>query len=759
MPSRSRKLNKLRRRALCFDTLEPRLNMAFETFPSVSVLTSPANVDSNGSTEAGRTDVAMFPDGGFVSVFTQGSTILARRFDARKLPVGNQITVATPPSGSAYSSPRVAASDNGGFVVVFSEFDSSSDYDVFYRLYNSADGFVNGGQVNTADQTDDQDSPDVAMDSAGNFVVVFEDSFTDSDTDVRYRAYDATGTALGSALSVAGASGTKNDIRPSVAMSRDGSRIGISWQQVPVDPPRTAVVKLTIMSKSGSTIDVVSSDITVPDSGVGTNSQESPSVAADDDGDIAVAWIEDISGNERINKRTYSRTGLAGNQITVVPTATEIAHPSISVGRDAYREYAVAYENGSRVYVAGTFNGGTSTFNLPIDNGVNISRDPSSTFTGNSFIVGYTERNQGANTNNNKVVAFGRGSEAGKSGNDIGAYDSKSGDVWIGNTALQVPIPMFNNRVANFPTSTTWKDFLTGDFDKDGFDEVVGRDNKTGDWYLVNDSDTTIWTRWAPTAGWTDVQAADVNGDGRTDIIGRTSAGQWWGAISSGSAFTNVLLGFWSTAVTWNDVRVGDFDGDLSDDILARTNAGQWWMGRTNGAGTAVNITNVYMGYWSTAVPWVDIRVGDFDGDGDDDVMGRAYGAWWMGKSNGSSFTNELWGTWSNAVTWTDIFVSDFDLDGKDDIVARIANTGSWWLAKSNGSSFDTANWGGWSGGAWKNTQILDVNSDGRTDIISWDPATGGWWAGISTGKNFKPVYWGNWSTAINWTNVKGGSF
>jgi hypothetical protein len=61
-------------------------------------------------------------------------------------------------------------------------------------------------------------------------------------------------------------------------------------------------------------------------------------------------------------------------------------------------------------------------------------------------------------------------------------------------------------------------------------------------------------------------------------------------------------------------------------------------------------------------VTWVDVQVGDFNGDGKADITGRALqtGGWWTGVSNGSAFTTSMWATWSTAVSWVDVRAGDF---------------------------------------------------------------------------------------------------
>ena len=143
-------------------------------------------------------------------------------------------------------------------------------------------------------------------------------------------------------------------------------------------------------------------------------------------------------------------------------------------------------------------------------------------------------------------------------------------------------------------------------------------------------------------------------------------------------------------AIDWLDVRVGDFDGDGRDDIAGRAN-GNWWLARSSGNA----FQNQYWGRWSSAVAWSDVLVGDFDGDGRDDIAGRAIGQWWMNRSLGNVFAVEYWGRWSNGANWLDVQVGDFDGDGQDDIAGR-AN-GNWWVSRSNSNFFSIEHWGSWS--------------------------------------------------------------
>jgi hypothetical protein len=47
-------------------------------------------------------------------------------------------------------------------------------------------------------------------------------------------------------------------------------------------------------------------------------------------------------------------------------------------------------------------------------------------------------------------------------------------------------------------------------------------------------------------------------------------------------------------------------------------------------------------------------------------------------NATGSSFTTTKWATWSTSVNWVDVQVGDFNGDGFADITGRALETGKW---------------------------------------------------------------------------------
>jgi len=248
--------------------------------------------------------------------------------------------------------------------------------------------------------------------------------------------------------------------------------------------------------------------------------------------------------------------------------------------------------------------------------------------------------------------------------------------------------------------------------------------------------------------------AFEIQAPDKMDIAGRVGDdGSWWVGESTGSQFASSPWGTWPAVIDWQDVRVGDFNGDGRVDLVGRYE-GAWWVARSTGDG----FVNEQWGLWSTAVTWEDVLVGDFNGDGRDDIAGRANGYWWLAKSTGTGFVNDRWDRWTIAAAWLDVQVADVDNDGRDDLVGRLSSTGDWTVALSTGTSFVSQTWGKWSAAiSWTSVQVGDFNGDGRTDIGGRNSATGDWYVARSTGVGFVTEKWGVWSTGIAWKNIQVG--
>jgi hypothetical protein len=136
----------------------------------------------------------------------------------------------------------------------------------------------------------------------------------------------------------------------------------------------------------------------------------------------------------------------------------------------------------------------------------------------------------------------------------------------------------------------------------------------------------------------------------------------------------------------FNNAYVGDFNGDHRADLVLH-NANSLALYTSNGSRmTTTWVATGRIPVWDDFMPHDKFFVGDFDGDGKDDLYVVNFSDWsrpYFGllRSTGSSFEcvklfdEELPG-WDDMRSHDDFFVADFDGDGRDDIY--VANLKDW---------------------------------------------------------------------------------
>lgn len=230
----------------------------------------------------------------------------------------------------------VAMDRQGNFIVVWNSYRQDGDSGGIFGQRFSATGEPLGSefQINTT-TSGNQASPSVAMDAAGNFVVVWQGPGL-SDEDIFAQRFDPNGQPLGAELQVNSYTDSQQ-LYPAVAMNTTGQFM-VVWesQNIPEDPNKTSICG-QLYDSSGSTI---GPEFTI-------NSQPATcrysAVAMDSDGNFAVVWMKEASKNS-IVARLYNADGSAGTEPFAVNTISFNSITQPSVAMDGSGHFVVTWD-------------------------------------------------------------------------------------------------------------------------------------------------------------------------------------------------------------------------------------------------------------------------------------------------------------------------------------------------------------------------------------------------------------------------------
>ncbi|MBP2323276.1 V8-like Glu-specific endopeptidase [Kibdelosporangium banguiense] len=194
--------------------------------------------------------------------------------------------------------------------------------------------------------------------------------------------------------------------------------------------------------------------------------------------------------------------------------------------------------------------------------------------------------------------------------------------------------------------------------------------------------------------------SGDFNGDGKADIVAftRGDTGDAWVSLSAGTGFQPTTLWHGDFAFRSEVPAVGDVNGDGKDDIVVFTQGSSGDVYVALSTGSAFMTSEKWHENFAFNAEFP--AVGDVNGDGRDDIVtffrGQAGNAQrgdvYVALSTGSKFGDTPFAPlWHNYFAIDDEIpgVGDFDGDGKDDIVVFVRGTeGDVYVAPSNGSEF-----------------------------------------------------------------------
>lgn len=314
--------------------LEPR-----ET-PSV-VLVGEAQLSANTTQGQSRPAIAADAGGNVVAVWSafheEGggkqvtAGVVARRFNSQMAPLGDEIFVNQYTTNDQ-SSPDVAVDAAGNFVVVWqSEGQDGAGAGVFGRRFDpAANPVANEFQINQY-TFGDQDDPAVAMDADGDFVVTWVSDYQDGSFDaVVARRFNSAGVAQGNEF-VVNQYATIHQRKPAVAMDSDGDFV-IAWESSYFGQAMQDGSGSAIAARRYNRFGAAQGNEFVANE-LSTGSQLVPAVAMAAGGDFVIAWTE--TGSVEFRRFTANGAAETGDLLA----ATDIAspnHTALAFGTDGY---------------------------------------------------------------------------------------------------------------------------------------------------------------------------------------------------------------------------------------------------------------------------------------------------------------------------------------------------------------------------------------------------------------------------------------
>jgi hypothetical protein len=215
----------------------------------------------------------------------------------------------------------------------------------------------------------------------------------------------------------------------------------------------------------------------------------------------------------------------------------------------------------------------------------------------------------------------------------------------------------------------------------------------TGIWHGLPDG-----PGWSDAGGWdqpkyySTIQTADINGDGRAEVIARSAGGiEVWKFDPSSNAWSRLPDGpGWSDAGGWDQtkfystIQTADINGDGRAEVIARSAEGivVWNFDPSNNTWSRLpdgpNWSDA--GGWDQPKYYSTIQTADINGDGRAEVIARSaegIEAWKFVPSSNTWSKLSKGPGWSDADGWnltqyySTIQTANIDGDGQDELLAR----------------------------------------------------------------------------------------
>lgn len=294
--------------------------------------------DDGTPTNQYNAQIAMDNAGNFVVVWqderNDNSDIYGQLFDLSGNKIDSNFLVNDDVGENVQYNPSCALDFEGNFVVVWHDY-RDGNYNIYGQRFDaSGDTTGLGGNFLINDDIGGYHyNASCAMDSAGNFVIVWED-YRNGNADVYGQRFDNTGASLGSNFRIDQNGGSENIYVPRVSMNENN--FVVTWQD---GRGETSIYKRRF-SNDGTP---VGDEVKVNELD-GTENQNYPAIDMNASGNVVITWQDNRSPYGIYFQRLNSLGDKIGGNLWV---ASGI-YPDVAVSDDS--SFAITYNYNNNIY-------------------------------------------------------------------------------------------------------------------------------------------------------------------------------------------------------------------------------------------------------------------------------------------------------------------------------------------------------------------------------------------------------------------------
>ena len=247
--------------------------------------------------------------------------------------------------GPFYASQRVPSitiDGCGNFVITWYD-RRNGDSDIYAQRYSSDGNLVEKNfKVNDDQVNEYQNSPSIAIDDSGKFVIVWSDR-RNGDYDIYAQRYSSDGRTLGINFKVSDDQENANQRYPIISID-DSSNFMIIWED-----QRNGDYDIYAQHCSSNGI-ALNTNFKINDD-QGNANQQSPSISRGDSGNFVITWQDERNGNLDIYAQRYSSNGnILGTNFKANDDQGSADQLSPAVSSDTNGNFIITWEDRRNVY-------------------------------------------------------------------------------------------------------------------------------------------------------------------------------------------------------------------------------------------------------------------------------------------------------------------------------------------------------------------------------------------------------------------------